>query len=125
MANLLNLQKAAEFGKMKHVGIVRRSRVIIDCAISSSHQPAIRSWMVRNWQLHCRDFENLDFAKYLADSSVPLGDFENLDDSKYLNSARQHFIKIQTFCKTIGWTSLKAWFVKYFAFHRFHKIYVL
>ena len=41
--------------------------------------------MVRNWQLHCRDFENLDFAKFLADSSVPLGDFENLDDidSKY------------------------------------------
>ena len=27
IANLLNLQKAAEFAKMKHVGIVRRSRV--------------------------------------------------------------------------------------------------
>ena len=55
-------------------------RVIVDSAISSSHHHAIRSWMVRNWQLHCHDFENLDFAKYLADSSAPLGDFENLDD---------------------------------------------
>ena len=27
IANPLNLQKAAEFGKMKHVGIVRRSCV--------------------------------------------------------------------------------------------------
>ena len=93
MANLLNLQKAAEFGKMKHVGIVRRSRVFLSLGVqslvSSSHHPAITSWMVRNWQLHCRDFENLDFAKYLADSSVPLGDFKNLDDSKYLNSAKQ------------------------------------
>ena len=108
MVNLLNLQKAAEFGKMKHVGIVRRSRVfitghvIIDSAISSSHHPAIRSWMVQNWQLHCRDFENLDFAKYLTDSRVPLGDFENLNDSRYLNSAKQCLIKIQTFCKPIG-----------------------
>ena len=76
--------------------------VIIDSAILSSHHPAIRSWMVRNWQLHCRDFENVDFATYLADSSVPLRDFENLDDSKYLNSAKQCFIKIQTFCKTVG-----------------------
>ena len=42
-------------------------RVIIDSAMSSSHHLAIISWMVRNWQLHCRDFENLDFAKYLAD----------------------------------------------------------
>ena len=50
-------------------------RVIVDSAISSSHYPAIRSWMVRDWQLHCCDFENLDFAKYLADSSVPIGDF--------------------------------------------------
>ena len=108
MANLLNLQKDAEFGKMKHVGIVRRSRflingrVIIDSTISSSHHPAIRSWMVQNWQLHCHTFENLDFAKYLADFSVPLGDSENLDDSKYLNSVKQCFIKIQPFCKTIG-----------------------
>ena len=47
-------------------------RVIIDSAISSSHHPGIRSWMVRNWQLHCRDFENLDFPKYLANSSVLL-----------------------------------------------------
>ena len=77
-------------------------RVIIDSAISSSHHHAIRSWIVRNWQLHCRDFENLDFAKYLADSSVLLGDFENLDDSKYLNSAKQYFIRIQTFCKVTG-----------------------
>ena len=69
-------------------------RVIIDPAISSSHHPAIRSWMVRNWQLHCRDFENLDCAKYLADSSVPLGDFENLDDSKYLNNV---YIMLVTF----------------------------
>ena len=73
--------------------------MITDSAISSSHHPAIRPWMVRNWQLHCRDFENLDFAKYLADSSVPLGDFENLNDSNYQNSAKQCFIKIQTFCK--------------------------
>ena len=29
-------------------------RVIIDSAISSSHHPSIRSWMVRNWQLHYR-----------------------------------------------------------------------
>ena len=69
-------------------------RVIINTAISSSHHPAIRSWMVQNWQLHCRDFENLDFAKYLADSSVPFGDFGNLDYFKYLNSAKQCFIKI-------------------------------
>ena len=62
---------------------------MIDSAISSSHHPAIRSWIVRNWQLHCHDFENLDFAKYLADSSVPLGDFGNMDDSKYLNSEKQ------------------------------------
>ena len=55
--------------------------LVTDSAIWSSDYPAIRSWMVRNWQLHCRDFENPDFAKYLADSSVPLGDFENLDDS--------------------------------------------
>ena len=33
----------------------------------------------------------IDFAKYLADSSVLLGDFENLDDSKYLNNAKQCF----------------------------------
>ena len=80
-------------------------RVIIDSSISSSHHPfhpAIRCWMVRNWQLHCHNFENLGFAKYLADFSVPLGDFENLGDSKYLNSAKQCFIKIQTFCTTIG-----------------------
>ena len=44
--------------------------VIIDSAISSSHHSAIRSWTVRNWQLHCRDFDNLYFPKYLADSSV-------------------------------------------------------
>ena len=74
-------------------------RVIIDSAISSSHHPAIRSWMVPNWQFHCRDFENLDFAKCLADSSVPRGDFENLDDSKCLNSAKQCLVKIQTFAK--------------------------
>ena len=77
-------------------------RVIIDSVISSPHLPPIRSWMVWNWQLHCRDFENLDFAKYLADSSVLFGDFENLDNSKYLNAAKQCFIKIQTFCRTIG-----------------------
>ena len=47
--------------------------------------------MVQNWQLHCHNFENLDFAKYLADFSVPLGDSENLDDSKYLNSAKTVF----------------------------------
>ena len=109
MANLLNLQKAVEFGKMKRVEIARRSHVfyqwvcvIIYSAILSSQHPAIRSWMVRNWQLHCRDFENLHFAKYLLDSSVPLGDFKNLDDSKYLNCVKQFFIKIQTFCKPIG-----------------------
>ena len=73
MENLLNLQKAAEFGKIGHMVIGRRSlvsliigRVTIDSAISSSNHPAIGSRMVRNWQLHCRDFENLDFAKYLA-----------------------------------------------------------
>ena len=102
--------------------------VIFDSTISSSHSfhhPWIRSFLVQNWQFHCRDFENLDFANYMADSSVPLRDFENLDDSKYLNSAKQCFIEITAFCKTIGQTSLKSGFVKYFVFCRFHRIYVL
>ena len=64
--------------------------LIVDYAISSSHHPAIRSRMVRNWQLYCRDFP------------WSFGDLENLDDSKYLNSAKQCFINIQTFCKTVG-----------------------
>ena len=55
--------------------------VIIEYANSSSDL-TIGSRMVPNWQLHCRDFENLEFAKYLTDCSIPLADFENLDDSK-------------------------------------------
>ena len=62
---------------------------IIEFVVSLARHPAITSCMVRNWQLHCRDFENLDFARYLADSSVPLGDFENLDDFNCLNSAKR------------------------------------
>ena len=81
-----------------HCVFLITGRVIIDTAISSSHHPVIKSWMVRNRQLHCRDFENLDFAKYLADSS----DSSILDDFKCLNSVRQCFIKIQTFYKIIG-----------------------
>ena len=83
---------------MKCAGFVGKSRVslsfiigcvMIDSTILSSHHSVIRSWMVQNWQLHCHDFENLDFAKYLVDSSIPLGDFENMDGSKYLNNGKQ------------------------------------
>ena len=37
MAKLWNLQKAAEFGKMKHVGIVSRSRVFVACITEQTH----------------------------------------------------------------------------------------